>query len=198
MMIEFWVFCLIAALLLAGGGWMLGVRRSFAIVALGLAFGMVAEWVVEPSAPTATVTSTTVKPTPPTSTPVTIAATTTTTTTTTVAHATGEWRCPKYEALFAQYGLVPVETFSYIAYRESRCRKKAINAIWDENGNMIWALNKNGSYDSGLLQINSTWKTVTKQICKGGIEKLMELDCNLRVAKYLLDNGGLGHWGMGD
>jgi len=25
----------------------------------------------------------------------------------------------------------------------------------------------------------------------------MTLDCNLRVAKYLLDNGGLGHWNLG-
>jgi hypothetical protein len=108
------------------------------------------------------------------------------------------WRCPKYEQLFAEYGLVPVETFSYIAYRESRCRPKAVNARWDEAGNIVWTLNKNGSYDSGLLQINSTWKTVTKNICGGGIEMLKELDCNLRVAKYLLDNGGLSHWGVKD
>jgi hypothetical protein len=47
-----------------------------------------------------------------------------------------------------------------------------------------------------LLQINSTWKTVTRNICGGGLELLINLDCNLRVAKYLLDNGGLGHWGM--
>lgn len=103
-------------------------------------------------------------------------------------------RCPKFEPLFQEYGLEPVDTFSYIAYRESRCRIKAVNARWDENGNIIWTLNKNGSYDLGLLQINSSWKTVTRNICGGDITMLYKLDCNLRVAKYLLDNGGLGHW----
>lgn len=103
-------------------------------------------------------------------------------------------RCPKFEPLFKEYGLEPVDTFSYIAYRESRCRIKAVNARWDENGNIVWTLNKDGSYDIGLLQINSTWKTVTRNICGGDITMLYQLDCNLRVAKYLLDNGGLGHW----
>jgi hypothetical protein len=102
--------------------------------------------------------------------------------------------CPQFEPLFKMYGLVPVKEFSYIAWRESRCRIKAINATWDANGKMTWHLNKDKSYDSGLLQINSTWKTVTKRVCNGGIDRLLVLDCNLRVAKYLFDNGGLNHW----
>ena len=102
-------------------------------------------------------------------------------------------RCPRWEPYFKEYGL-PAKKFSYIAWRESRCRIKTVNARWDENGNIVWTLNKDGSYDSGLLQINSTWKTVTKNTCGGGIELLLNLDCNLRVAKYLYDNGGLGHW----
>lgn len=106
----------------------------------------------------------------------------------------GDQSCPTFEPLFREYGLKPVKTFSYIAWRESRCRPDAINARWDAQGNMVWSLNKNGSYDSGLLQINSTWRTVTKNVCGGGLELLMDVDCNLRVAKYLLDNGGLGHW----
>ena len=105
-------------------------------------------------------------------------------------------RCPKFEPLFEEYGLFPVETFSYIAWRESRCRIKAINALWDDNGNMVWALNSNRTWDSGLLQINSTWKTVTRNVCGGTIELLMVLDCNLKVAKYLLVNGGLAHWNL--
>ncbi|NBO53556.1 MAG: hypothetical protein EBU84_02955 [Actinobacteria bacterium] len=127
----------------------------------------------------------------------TTASTTTSTTTTTAPPSEAKpmiGRCPKFEPLFQQYGLEPVETFSYIAYRESRCRIKAVNARWDKDGNIVWTLNKDGSYDIGLLQINSTWKTVTRNICGGSIEMLYELDCNLRVAKYLLDNGGLGHW----
>ncbi len=105
-------------------------------------------------------------------------------------------RCPQFEDAFRKYGLQPVEVFSYIAWRESGCRIKAINATWDENGNITWTLNKNGSYDSGLLQVNSSWKSVTKQVCGGGIEMLLILDCNLKVSKYLLDNGGLGHWSL--
>ena len=105
-------------------------------------------------------------------------------------------RCTKFEPLFKEYGLVPVETFSYIAWRESRCRIKAINALWDDDGNMVWALNKDKTWDSGLLQINSTWKTVTKNVCGGSIQLLMNLDCNLKVAKFLLSDGGLGHWGL--
>lgn len=105
-------------------------------------------------------------------------------------------RCPRFEVIFRDYGLEPVDTFSYIAYRESRCRIKAVNAKWDENGKIIWTLNSNGSYDLGLLQINSSWKTVTRNICGGDITTLYLLDCNLKVAKYLLDNGGLGHWSV--
>lgn len=103
-------------------------------------------------------------------------------------------RCPRFEPIFKEYGLEPVDTFSYIAYRESGCRVKAVNAKWDSSGNITWTLNKDGSYDIGLLQINSTWKTVTRNVCGGDITMLYTLDCNLRVAKYLLDNGGLGHW----
>lgn len=107
--------------------------------------------------------------------------------------------CPQFEELFKEYGLSPVKTFSYIAYRESRCRPKAVNAKWDKNGNVTWTLNNNGSIDRGLFQINSSWRTVTSNVCgskEGDMDVLYNLDCNLRVAKYLLDNGGLGHWGM--
>ena len=107
-----------------------------------------------------------------------------------------EQRCPKFEPLFEKYGLLPVDTFSYIAWRESRCRIKAINALWDADGNMVWSLNKNGTWDSGLLQINSGHRENVKKVCKGDLDRLMMLDCNLRMAKFLLDNGGLRHWGF--
>lgn len=172
-------------------------RSVFGFLLAGLLLGMVVNWVVFPPSLSAPIpTSTTVKL--PDTTIATTTTTTSTTTTTVAKVAKGTWRCPQYEQLFAQYGLEPVEVFSYIAYRESRCRKKAVNAKFDDDGNIVWTLNKNGSYDSGLLQINSTWKTVTKQICGGGIELLTNLDCNLKVAKYLLDNGGLSHWSIKD
>lgn len=111
-----------------------------------------------------------------------------------------EKRCPMFETLFRAYGLKPVDTFSYIAWRESRCRIKAQNITWDSKGNVTYALNKNGSFDTGLLQINSTWKTVTRNLCgpdaaDSRMTGLLDLACNLRVAKYLYDNGGLHHWG---
>ena len=107
-------------------------------------------------------------------------------------------RCPMYEDEIRAAGLEPVDVFSYIAYRESRCRVGAINAIW-KNGKIVWTLNKDGSYDSGLLQINSSWKTVVSKVCKaeyGNLKVLLDLDCNLLVAKYIMDNsqGKLGNW----
>lgn len=113
--------------------------------------------------------------------------TTTETTTTTVAiRHRKKGRCLDFEQVLADYGLQPVRVFSYIAWRESRCIPDAMNTT----------LNRDGSFDSGLLQINSSWKTVTLNICGGGLELLVVLDCNLRVAKYLLDNGGLAHWAI--
>ena len=92
-------------------------------------------------------------------------------------------RCPQWEAKFREYGL-PVVAFSYISWRESRCSVSAHNTT----------LNRNKTHDLGLVQINSSWRTVTRNICGTGIKGLFNVDCNLSVAKYLYDNGGLGHW----
>jgi soluble lytic murein transglycosylase-like protein len=94
-------------------------------------------------------------------------------------------RCPEWESKFVEYGL-PVKLFSYIAWRESRCKPDAHNT----------KLNRNGSQDLGLLQVNSSWKTVTKNICGTSIDGLFNVDCNLKVSRYLYDNGGAGHWSM--
>ena len=97
-------------------------------------------------------------------------------------------RCPQWESKFREHGL-PVKAFSYISFRESRCSVTAWNRT----------LNRNKSQDLGLVQINSSWKTVTSQICKapyGDLTVLFNVDCNLKVAKYLYDNGGLRHWSL--
>lgn len=94
-------------------------------------------------------------------------------------------RCPQWEAKFREYGL-PVVAFSYISWRESRCNEHAWNRT----------LNRDGSQDLGLVQVNSSWRTVTRNICGTGIKGLFNVDCNLSVAKYLYDNGGLGHWSL--
>jgi hypothetical protein len=98
--------------------------------------------------------------------------------------------CPQYEADLARYfpkKVVPV--LSRIAYRESRCTPKVISAVRKSTGHP----------DVGLLQINGSWRTVTYRICRlrpteSHIKALTRLDCHLRVARYLYDNGGLGHW----
>ena len=94
-------------------------------------------------------------------------------------------RCPQWEAKFREYGL-PVVAFSYISFRESRCNPHAWNRY----------KNANGSQDLGLVQVNSSWKTVTRNICGTDITGLFNVDCNLSVAKYLYDNGGLRHWSL--
>ena len=104
-------------------------------------------------------------------------------------------RCPQWESKFKEYGL-PVDVFSYIAWRESGCNPEAINAKFDANGKVIWTLNKNGSIDRGLVQINSCWKSVTKKVCGTNLNGLLGIDCNLKVAKYIMDNseGRLLNW----
>jgi hypothetical protein len=102
--------------------------------------------------------------------------------------------CKEWEYLFRQYKL-PVVLFSYTAYRESRCRASAVNARWDKHGNLVWTLNRNGTFDSGLLQINSSWRSVTRQVCGGGLDRLFDPVCNVKVAAHLYHGSGAGHWG---
>lgn len=112
-------------------------------------------------------------------------------------------RCPALEPVFEAYGLYPIATWSYIAWRESGCRPKAQNATWDANGNMTYALNKDGSYDTGLLQINSSWRSVTAKVCgekaiQNYMQGLKTVHCNLMVARYIMEHskGGLSNWRM--
>jgi hypothetical protein len=115
--------------------------------------------------------------------------------------------CPKYEPLLRKHfpaKVVPV--MSRIMYRESRCTPKAIG--WNyrpgtgaSNCKLAPAATYRKckavkSYDIGLLQINSTWLSVTRAVCKKQdiIRALQDPSCNVRVARYLYDNGGLGHW----
>lgn len=114
-----------------------------------------------------------------------------------------EKRCPQLEPVFEAYGLYPIQTWSYIAWRESGCRPKAQNATWDAAGNMTYALNKDGSYDTGLLQINSSWYSAVKDVCGDGavenhMQGLKNVHCNLMMARYIMNNskGGLANWRM--
>lgn len=114
--------------------------------------------------------------------------------------------CKKYEPLFTKYGL-PTKLFSYIAWRESRCQPKAIG--WNYRAGMNHlsckvvtpSCHAVKSYDSGLLQINSSWRTLTSQVCRsplGDLTVLKQPLCNVRVAKYLYENttGRLQNWSV--
>lgn len=95
--------------------------------------------------------------------------------------------CPQWEPLLKKHGL-PVKVFSRIAYRESRCNPRSVSAVRKSTGRP----------DVGLLQIQGSWVTVTQQVCnvprKQVVKALTDPSCNVRVARYLYDNGGLGHW----
>lgn len=167
---------------------LIGIAVWFLVLALGI--GMLGKDKTE-SAPTTTVDATPYIITAP---------PTTTTTTTTVPVSTGErGSCPEFETLLAQYGL-PADPFSYIAWRESRCNPQAVNAKWNEEGVMVYSLNKNGTYDSGLLQINSGHRELVRKVCgkqalANNMAGLRDVHCNLSVAAALYDNGrGLSHW----
>lgn len=95
--------------------------------------------------------------------------------------------CPQWEPLLRRYfpaKVVPI--MSKIAYRESRCNPKSVSAVRKSTGRP----------DVGLLQIQGSWQTITKQICKTSnvIRSLQDPLCNVKVAGYLYRNGGLGHW----
>ena len=126
-----------------------------------------------------------------------------------VSHAdsTETKSCPQYEAMLRKHGL-PVKQFSYLMWRESRCQPKAIGWNYQPGkGTHDCVLSPAStyrhckavrSYDIGLLQNNSGWRTVTARICNRPyrqlIKSLTDPSCNLKVAKYLYDNGGLAHW----
>lgn len=149
----------------------------------------------EPLQPTTSTTSTLALTPLPTST----TTSTTSTTTTTQAVVVRKGRCRSFEALLEQHGL-PSDPFTYIAWRESRCNPDIVNARWNAKGELVWTLNKNGTYDTGLLQINSGHRELVRKVCgaralKDNLAGLRDLDCQLRVAAHLYNGGkGLSHW----
>ena len=124
-----------------------------------------------------------------------------------VSTVSSENKCPQYEKLLKEHGL-PVKEFSLIMWRESRCQTMAVG--WNYKSGYSHRNCKISpaqtykncfavrSYDTGLLQINSTWRTITAQVCKRPakqvIKSLTNANCNLKVAKYLYENGGMHHW----
>lgn len=104
--------------------------------------------------------------------------------------------CPQFEDTFRKFAL-PVKVFSYIAWRESRCNPGAVNARW-ENGQIVWTLNSNGSYDSGLLQINSSWFKTLRENLGYTPEDLFKPGVNALFASWILHytSGRLRNWSV--
>lgn len=112
--------------------------------------------------------------------------------------------CPEWHDALRKAGL-PVRVFAPIMYRESRCQPKAIGWNYKQgkshkncklsSARTYRKCSAVRSYDIGLLQINSSWRTVTKAICKSSdVLILQKPSCNIAVAAYLYANGGSSHW----
>jgi hypothetical protein len=114
--------------------------------------------------------------------------------------------CPQWHKALKKHGL-PVKTFAPIMMRESKCIRQAIGWNYHKgkshrdcklsHARTYRHCKAVRSYDVGLLQINSSWKSVTAKICKtklGDMLALQDASCNLKVAAYLYKNGGLHHW----
>lgn len=115
--------------------------------------------------------------------------------------------CPQWHDALRKHGL-PVKVFAPIMWRESKCQPMAVG--WNYHKGMSHRDCKLShartyrrckavkSYDVGLLQINSSWKTLTAQVCRYEYGKMLILqkpDCNLKVAAVLYDKGkGVSHW----
>jgi hypothetical protein len=127
----------------------------------------------------------------------------------TQAQAAREWKCPQWHTMLRKHGL-PVEVFDHIMWRESKCEPKAVG--WNyrrgtDHTDCVLSpasVYKNcravRSYDVGLVQINSGWRTLTARVCKRParqlIRSLTDPSCNLKVASVLWDGGkGASNWG---
>jgi hypothetical protein len=115
--------------------------------------------------------------------------------------------CPQWHSELRKHGL-PVKVFAPIMWRESKCEPRAVGWNYHKgkshrecklsHARTYRKCKAVKSYDVGLLQINSSWKTVTAKVCKAKYGKMLVLQkpkCNLKVAALLYDNGkGLKNW----
>jgi hypothetical protein len=115
--------------------------------------------------------------------------------------------CPQWHDALRKHGL-PVKVFAPIMARESACQPRAIGWNYHKgkshrdcklsHARTYRRCKAVKSYDVGLLQINSSHKTLTSRVCKYEYGKMLILqkpDCNLKVAAVLYDNGrGVSNW----
>ena len=126
-------------------------------------------------------------------------------------------QCLKWRKMFHEYfprKEVPQRdraTLMRVMWRESKCVAQAtgfnyvkpygpsdcVRAHWREYMKTCDYLRPYGrGVDWGLMQVNGSWRTVTVKICGKAPETgvLLKPRCNLAVARWLYDNGGMGHW----
>lgn len=113
--------------------------------------------------------------------------------------------CQQWHGALRKAGL-PVEIFAPIMWRESRCTPQAIGWNYHKgkseddcrlsHASTYRQCKAVKSYDTGLLQINSTWVTLTKTTCKAKDMLILQKPwCNLKVAAVLWNGGkGVSHW----
>jgi hypothetical protein len=122
--------------------------------------------------------------------------------------ASKPWLCPKYtQRIKETFPRKDWRTLDRIMWRESKCQPKAVG--WNYRKPLTHRDCKDRgtfharrkckavkSWDVGLFQINSSWNTLTTQVCGKNTrsEILKNVDCNFRVASVLYKNGGLAHW----
>ena len=122
--------------------------------------------------------------------------------------ASKPWLCPQYTAQIKQtFPRKHWRTMDAIMHRESRCSQRATG--WNHHKGMSHRdCTDNGtfkqrqrckavkSWDMGLFQINSSWSTLTTQVCGKNTRStvLWKVECNFAVAGVLYKNGGLAHW----
>jgi hypothetical protein len=125
--------------------------------------------------------------------------------------------CMRWRKTFNQYfpiKEVPAkdrQALQWVMWRESKCKTLAtgfnyqqqrsardcVSAHWKIYIKTCKHLRPNGrGVDWGLMQVNGGWRTVTINICGRPPETgvLLRPRCNLAVARWLYDNGGLTHW----
>lgn len=113
--------------------------------------------------------------------------------------------CPEWHDAMRKAGL-PVRVFAPIMYRESRCIPSAVGWNYKQGkshnncklspARTYRKCSAVRSYDLGLLQINSSWFSLTKATCKSSdVLILLKPECNLAVASVLWADGeGSSHW----
>ena len=100
--------------------------------------------------------------------------------------AFGFWVCGQY---FPRYKEVPVEIEAPVMARIMECESQ--NKHLDKNGQVKISLNKNGTVDIGIAQINLTYWGATAGTM--GLDLTKEED-NKAFAMWLYKNHGTGDW----